>query len=854
MRETLILAVVFAGVLQSSGIVTNNLIAGKTDWCSPSSYLENRKPNMGDVVVVSGEAVVSDLNSFSLVSSLGAINLADNATLTMDVSGTVTAKCAVCGYAVKANGSIGRSGGKLVKTGEGTLVFSVDPEATIAPNYLMDGGMLEIRNGRLKAPSNFTSGYCNVGTLAVSNGATFFLAGGHSSVRTYVSSLYGDGCVTNEASAEANFQVNSTIFTTFSGSICGNVKFGRSYGRIDLVGIDNIFTYPFVLENGLIGVKKFGMKGEPSSIGVGATPVFSGAGGFKSLGSGVPAETTDKDFLVQTSGRVYIDGGTNANLTLTGSIRASSASIVAQRTVELRGEADSYCTVAGNIEDIAACPVYIVKKGLGTWRISDIASYRSWSGGLSIENGTLLFDSLEEKGHGCALGFATNLYAQETTALAGVEHAPYAYSFGGPGTEGVWALNGEEGGAVWCTTRPAVLKGNARFVNNTSRRFRFAGISGLGEGLRTLTLDGSSANENVVGDVSDGENGCTLSIVKEGSGTWDLDGINSFSGSLSVRAGTLVVRNPSDYRWLRWTLRATHGDDFVQAYEFGVYDADGNRLNQGVTAIDDFAAIAPGQAAYQNRLTYFESNYDNNLSYLFDGDTSYTSGTYWMAVRYKNGNTGSRTKLDEGNPATYMPIVMRLPDSAGRMDSYDITRRNSTRAFESYLLEASVDGIHWDVLTNATDVARPTQGASYSVWVSNNGYYSKTTPHFGMKIPGGPAIVRDALSDVGIVSVASGAVLKADGVATISALKIDSEGAGTIDGFTFGKTGTIILDGFVRSSEKIVLPGTYVNATGLSNVAQWNVEYSDGRKCISKIKAESDKLVLLPPGLVISVR
>ena len=704
-RFALCIVMAACAAFAAFGVATNTWISGKTDWNSAGSYVENRVPSPGDVVVVDSDASVSDADSdsFGVVAALGAIDIANDATMTFDVSGVVTAKCAVCGYALDKNGKVTRSGGKLVKAGEGTLVLSVGAN-TIGPNYLMRGGTLEIRSGCFKPPADYTSGYCYIGTLAISNGATFFTVGGHSKARTYVSSLAGDGCVTNELSGTANFQIDSASACTFSGSVDGSISFRKPYGRVNLLGTNSLCTAAMMVhENGSIGAKTFGLAGEPSSVGAGSSLAFGGPGGFASLGSGVPAETTDKNLSIDTVGKVYFDGGTNASLTFTGSFKAAAASgsDASQRVMELRGSSGSLCVVAGKVEDSDAsnpkCPIHFVKKGLGTWRFADtedVATDRAWGGGLTVEDGTLLFDSLEERGTACALGLATNLYSSETAALDGAEHVDYAYCLGAGGTEGTLELNGESGNAVWCTTRPAVLKGDARFVNSTSRRFRFVGVSGVGSGARTLTLAGSGAVENVIADISDGEAGCTVSLVKEGSGTWYLDGSNSFSGSISVKAGTLVVRNPANYGWLRWTLRANYGDDFVNIVEFGIYDSAGSRINSGMTTTADFAAIAYNQAAYQTRYMYYELA---ALSNMFDDTTS-----LWGAVRYVNNDTNNRILLNESDPSTHIPIVMRLPENAERIDSYDIVGRyGGTRPLKSYLLEGSVDGIHWDCIRDS---------------------------------------------------------------------------------------------------------------------------------------------------------
>ena len=114
--------------------------------------------------------------------------------------------------------------------------------------------------------------------------------------------------------------------------------------------------------------------------------------------------------------------------------------------------------------------------------------------------------------------------------------------------------------------------------------------------------------------------------------------------------------------------------------------------------------------------------------------------------------------------------------------------------------------------------------------------------------------MRDALQGVRAVSVAAGAVLRAEGPATISELEISSEGAGTIDGFAFAETGTLNLTGFASFGAIAVLPGTYANATGLANVENWSIDYGDGKAHRCKLHVVGDKLQLVPAGFLMIVQ
>jgi len=65
-------------------------------------------------------------------------------------------------------------------------------------------------------------------------------------------------------------------------------------------------------------------------------------------------------------------------------------------------------------------------------------------------------------------------------------------------------------------------------------------------GAQTLTLTGSNTGSKIDGVISDGTAGGTLALVKtNGTGAWNLNGANTYSGGTTLNAGTININNAS---------------------------------------------------------------------------------------------------------------------------------------------------------------------------------------------------------------------------------------------------------------------------------------------------------------------
>jgi autotransporter-associated beta strand protein len=81
-------------------------------------------------------------------------------------------------------------------------------------------------------------------------------------------------------------------------------------------------------------------------------------------------------------------------------------------------------------------------------------------------------------------------------------------------------------------------------VNPTTANLILNTVTGAVSFAHTLALGGSATGSSITGVAADSVSG-TLAILKQGAGTWTLQGANTYSGGTSVTVGTLMVNNAS---------------------------------------------------------------------------------------------------------------------------------------------------------------------------------------------------------------------------------------------------------------------------------------------------------------------
>ena len=216
--------------------------------------------------------------------------------------------------------------------------------------------------------------------------------------------------------------------------------------------------------------------------------------------------------------RINSDSGT---LTLTGGISATNQNLT------FGG--------AGNITEsgvIGTGSGTLTMDGTGTVTLSNTAN--TYSGQTLIQNGTLSVSSIGSVTVAGGLGTAADIPSGTIGIGSGANTGTLQWT--GSSTETtdrVVDLPGTTGGATLDAsgTSSAVLM----FSNP---------ITYSGTGNKTLTLTGSggtAGTPNVLQSVSDGAASTSVSLLKTGSGAWQVNGTSSYTGATTINGGFLQL-------------------------------------------------------------------------------------------------------------------------------------------------------------------------------------------------------------------------------------------------------------------------------------------------------------------------
>jgi len=330
---------------------------------------------------------------------------------------------------------------------------------------------------------------------------------------------------------------NSGLTNAITGLISGTggVRANTAGSRTELLNVNNSFGGGLKVEQGTFVAANMGNAGANSAIGTSGTVILGGstASGFLIWGNS-QNETSDKVIAMGgTTNGAGIYGKNNGTLlTLNGNLSVTG---VGNKTLTMGGDSD--ITFNGLIADGASSSV-INARSTGTatnTRTTTLGNANnSFTGAVVIDASAPASASVTNFLSVAGVGNANaNSYLGKNATIniggsAAGSTAMLKYTGSGETSDKVINMAGALGNAGIDQSGTGLLK----FNNN---------LTATGSGDKSFVLSGSTAGTGEIGGaIVNGATGST-GLKKEGSGTWTLSGVNSYSGATTISAGTLNV-------------------------------------------------------------------------------------------------------------------------------------------------------------------------------------------------------------------------------------------------------------------------------------------------------------------------
>ena len=484
---------------------------------------------------------------------------------------------------------------RLVTVDANRFIGGISFGNTSAFKYTLQTGILHLNNGgviqTLAANGNHTDTISSAIVIEGDGGATTFTAGASS-----VTSLLSIGAVTGVSTGSnvttLTFNGTNTGANAITG-IMGNGSLGGSLavvkdgaGTWTLSGA-NTYSGGVTLTTGKLNI---------NSAGVAATNGPLGNGGAFSINGGMIDNTSGAAKVLLNVNPITI-GGDFAFSTPTGTVLNNltlpgAVTMAADRTITLNGS--GALTLSGKLTNIGdSVRTLTVNNGTGTGSTTllTIGSYDltgvgstgarndiiNGSGNVTISgvvaDGTSAGSSLTCSGGGILTLSGSNTYSGGTTISSGTVKVGSATALGAS-TGAVSVAAGaalDLNGKTMTNTNALTLNGTGAgsggaLTNSSASGGTYAGLMTLGSnnvsigGTGTITLSntgtvhGTSTGYNLNlqgagGTINSIINGGTSGVAGAGAvivnttGTWTLNGSNTFTGGLTIKAGTAKLGN-----------------------------------------------------------------------------------------------------------------------------------------------------------------------------------------------------------------------------------------------------------------------------------------------------------------------
>lgn len=436
-------------------------------------------------------------------------------------------------------GSLLISAGTLSATNASALGADTARALTILNGAALSLGVATTRSSF--STSIAGTGVSGTGAIVISNAGTNNLGvitlTANADIRSTVTGATLASSIANGGSLLTVSMPTASSAFTLSGQITGigglTLSASNTDRTLNLTNTTSNFSGPVSITGKVVGTL-IADEGVASSLGAGTGSngtirlgLGSTVGELSYAGTGTLSTNRALDFAGTTGTASVALTTSGGRLTFTAT--TFTATGAGSKAFNIFAGGGCFITVQSIIPDSSGGETRITNSNAGG--TTTLSGLNTFTGTVTWGNGTLSFNSIANVGGGAsALGAPTTI-ANGTIALgSAASSGTLTYTGTGHSTDRVINLAGTTGGA----TITANGSGALSFTNP-------AGLTALGVGTKTLTLGGTNTNANTfAGAISDSSGGATL-LTKSGVGYWRITGLSTFTGAVSVSAGTLAT-------------------------------------------------------------------------------------------------------------------------------------------------------------------------------------------------------------------------------------------------------------------------------------------------------------------------
>lgn len=457
----------------------------------------------------------------------------------------------------------------------GTLSFNTIGDSGVA-SALGSGGMIVAGNsGGSTGTLRYTGAAASTNRqIQIGSGATgsstvgVIVQNDGSGALSFTNSIFNPAYATGTSTKVLTLSGSNSDSNTIQGVIADNsaanggfIALTKDGSGLWILAGNNTFSGQVRIDQGTLSVASLSNTGVAGPLGTGNSNENINIGSGSSTGTLIYTGSTDgsTNRRVQIGRSTVNSGGATLTNNGTGSISFTNTmfnvsdttitSTTLTRTLTLNGTNTGSNVISGVISNNtgasgADSPIAVTKSGTGSWTLSGVNTF---TGQVRIEQGSLSVTTLANTGSSSSLGTGASNALINIGASTNTGTLIYTGT-----TNSITNRQIQIGRSISATGGAVIQNDGIGMLTFSNPVFNVSDTTITSTAaLRTLTLQGTNNRLNTISGVISNNTGTggvigVVSLVKAGTGTWNLSAANTYTGTTTISGGVLDVGNLSN--------------------------------------------------------------------------------------------------------------------------------------------------------------------------------------------------------------------------------------------------------------------------------------------------------------------